>query len=184
MSYESNQFTQKLDKSLDHVKQDIASLRTGRASAQVLDPVKVDAYGTQMHIQEVANVAVPDPSLVVVTPWDKNLTGSIEKAIASAGLNLHPVVDGGLIRISIPPLTEERRKEMVKSLGQKIEQGKVMLRNLRADAKKDIENMEGLEGMGEDDVKNWVAEMEKIFQSKMEILEKIYSDKEKELLTV
>lgn len=184
MSYDSSQFKQKLDKSLDHIKTDISTLRTGRASTQLLDPVKVEAYGSVMRVQELANVSAPDASMVVVAPWDKSLLEAIEKGIASAGLNLHPVVDGDIIRISIPPLTEERRKEMVKSLGQKLEQGKVMLRNIRNDAKKDIEGMEGSEGMSEDDVKNLLEDMEEVFKTKLEELEKIGSDKEKELMTV
>lgn len=184
MPYDSNEFKQKLNKSLEHLKTDISTLRTGRASTQLLDPVKIEAYGSQMRVQELANVSAPDASMVVVTPWDKNLLENIEKGIASAGLNLHPVVDGDIIRISIPPLTEERRKEMVKSLGQKLEQGKVMMRNIRNDAKKDIESLEGSEGMSEDDVKNLLEEMEDVFKNKLEELDQIGAEKEKELMTV
>lgn len=183
MSHDFNEFTTRLDKAIDHIKSDIASLRTGRASVQLLDSVRVEAYSTSMKINEVANISTPDSSLLVVTPWDKSLIEAVQKGIAAAGLNLNPVVDGDLIRISIPPLTEERRKEMVKSLGQKVEQGKVMLRNIRNDEKKEVENLEGSEGMSEDDIKFLLEEMEKIFHQKLDLLEKISQDKEKELMT-
>ena len=109
-----------LTKAFEHVQQEVRTLRTGRASADILDPVRVEAYGSSMRLVEVASVTAPDATLLVVSPWDKSLVGAVEKAIASAGLNLNPVVEGQIIRIAVPPLTQERRQEMVKLLHQKL----------------------------------------------------------------
>ena len=183
MSYNFATFTQKADHTLQHLLEDIGTLRTGRATIQLLDPVVVEAYGTQMHINELANVSVPDPTLITITPWDKSVLGAMEKAIASSPLNIHPVVDGDMIRISIPPLTEERRKEMVKLLSQKIENGRVMLRNVRGDARKEIEKMEG-PGVSEDSIKTDLAELDKRVKQCMDQIDKMASEKEKELMKV
>lgn len=184
MSFNFVSFQQRLDKALEHLRSDLASLRTGRASAQLLDPVRVEAYGSNMRINEVANVSAPDPTSIVVSLWDKSLTETVEKAIASSGLNLHPIVAGGVIRINIPPLTQERRTEMVKLLGQKIEQGKVIVRSIRTDAKKEIEDQEGDQGISEDDIKIDLDEMEQIYKKSLETIDKMAQDKEKELMTV
>ncbi len=119
MSFDFTDYKQRAEKTLEFASAEFASLRTGRASVQALDPVTVEAYGTRMKLQEVANVTAPDPTLLVVKPWDKSLLSAVEKAISSAGLNLQPIVDSDLIRISVPPLTEDKRKEMVKLLHQK-----------------------------------------------------------------
>ena len=122
MSYNFSLFQQKAQKTLEHVKQDINTLRTGRATAQLLDPVMVEAYGTQMKLIEVASVQAQDASLLVVSPWDKSLLEPVAKAIASAGQNLNPVINSDIIRITIAPLTEEKRLEMVKLLQRKVEE--------------------------------------------------------------
>ncbi len=184
MSYTFTPVTQKLEKALDHVRRDISSLRTGRATSQMLDSVVVDAYGSMMKILEVASVQAPDPSLLVVSPWDKSLLAAIEKAIASAGLNLNPVVNGDIIRIAIAPLTEETRKDMVKSLAKKIEDGKVMVRSIRTDSKKDIENQEGTDNISEDDIAQDLQELEKIVKEYISKLDEVYASKEKELMTI
>lgn len=184
MTYDFTQFTAKAVKTLDHIRDDINTLRTGRASAQMLDNVKVEAYGAFMKLNEVANVSVPDPTLIVISPWDKSLVGAIEKGISASGLNLPPVVDGQLIRISVPPLTEERRKEMVKLLSQKIEAGRVMLRNVRAETKKEIDSMKDTAGVSEDGIKADLAELDKKVKEYMDKIELLSADKEKELMTV
>ncbi|MCA9369338.1 MAG: ribosome recycling factor [Pseudomonadales bacterium] len=184
MSNSFTQITEKLDKALEHVRRDIATLRTGRATTQILDPVMVDAYGAKMKIVEVASVQVPDPTLLVVSPWDKSLLVAVERAIATADLNLNPVVNGDIIRIAIAPLTEEKRKEMVKSLAKKIEAGRVMLRTIRTDAKKDIESQEGNDGISEDDIKRDVESLEEMIQEYNTKLDEIYASKEKDLMTV
>ena len=184
MLFDFTTFRLKLDKAIEHISNEIAQLRTGRASIQLLDPVMVEAYGTRLKVNELATVSAPDSSLLTISPWDKSIIHEIEKAITLAGLNLNPVVDGHIIRISIPPLTEERRKEMVKTLHQKIEAGRVMLRNIRLDSKKEIEQRKGTEDVSEDDLSYDLAEMDKIFKTKSEELELIAKKKETELLTV
>jgi ribosome recycling factor len=184
MAYSFSDVTIKFDKSLDHVKADLAPLRTGRATVQLLDPVVVEVYGSQMKVHEVATVAAPDPTTLTVTPWDRSILEALEKAISSSGLNLSPVVSQGMIRISIPPLTQERRLELVKLLHQKIEQGRVLLRNVRLDAKKEIESQKGQEDISEDDIKSDVAELETLLKKYMDQLDSIAAEKEKELMTV
>jgi ribosome recycling factor len=184
MAYDFNDFQQKALKTMDFIRTDIATLRTGRASSQMLDAVRVEAYGSMMKMNEVGNVSAPDPSLLVISPWDKSLLPAIEKAISTAGLNLHPVVDGAIIRIAVPALTEERRKEMVKLLAQKMEGGRVMLRNVRGDIRKEIEKMKDDGGVSEDDIKKDLQELDKKVKDFMDQIDKMSVEKEKELMTV
>jgi ribosome recycling factor len=184
MAYDFMQFQQKADKTLDFIRNDISMLRTGRASAQMLDIVQVEAYGSMMKVHELANVSVPDSSLLVVSPWDKSLLGPLEKAIASSGLNLHPVVDKDFIRIAVPPLTEERRKEMVKLLHQKIENGRVMLRNVRGDVRKEIEKLGDTSGVSEDVIKTELQELDKRIKEYMDKIDLLSKDKESDLMTL
>jgi len=184
MSFNFLNFETKLEKAFNFIVGDVATLRTGRATVQILDPVVVEAYGSKMKITEVASVQAPDASMLVVTPWDKGLLANIEKAIATADLNLNPVVDGDIIRIKISPLTEEKRKEMVKILYKKIEAGKVMFRNLRSDTKKEIEKQKGTDDISEDDIKLDMQELDSLLKQNMEKLDKLLGKKEKELLTV
>jgi ribosome recycling factor len=184
MSFELNSFNTAAQKILDHIQQDISSLRTGRASVQLLDPVTVEAYGSRMKLVELATISAPDASMLVVSPWDKSLLEAIARGITVADLQVNPVVDGTMIRISIPPLTEEKRVEMVKRLHQKIEAGKVMFRNLRTETKKSLEDQEGDAGISEDDIKEDLIEMEQVLKTYLEKLEELSSQKEKELMTV
>lgn len=177
-------FQQRADKVIDHIASDIATLRTGRANTALLDPVQVEAYGTKMKVSELATVSAPDPSLLTISPWDKSLLDPIAKGIQASGLNLNPVNDGEIIRISIPPLTTERRQEMVKLLAQKIESGKVMLRNLRGDVRKDIEAMEDEDGVSEDDIKNWMAELDKKVKEVETQIDEMKKKKEDELMKI
>lgn len=184
MSYSFSSVTEKLEKALEHVRRDIATLRTGRASTQMLDPVSIEAYGARMRINEVASVQAPDPSLLVVSPWDKSLLSAIEKGIASADLNLNPVVDGDIIRIAVAPLTEETRKEMVKTLAKKIEAGRVMIRTIRTDAKKEIESQDGASDISEDDISQEVEQLDKTIKEYNTRLDEIFTAKEKDLMTI
>ncbi len=184
MAYSFSSFTTQTQKALEHLAQELGTLRTGRATTQLLDPVKVEAYGTRMKLNEVANVSAPDPNLLTVTPWDKSLIGEIEKAIASSGLNLNPVVDGTMIRIVVPALTTERRQEMVKILHQRIEAGKVMLRTIRTDIKKEIDRQKGTEGVSEDDVASDLKMLEDKFQEVLRQVDKMAAEKEADLLKI
>jgi ribosome recycling factor len=137
-----------------------------------------------MAINEVANVSAPDAQLLVVKPWDKSLIAEIEKAIQVAQLNLSPVVDGELIRIPVPPLTQERRQEMVKTLNQKVEEIKVMLRGIRSDVRRDIENQKGEAGISEDDIKLELEELEEVVKDYISKADTISENKEKDLLSI
>lgn len=184
MAYQFAPFIDQLQKTLDHIQKDLQSLRTGKATPQLLDSVQVEAYGARMKVHELANVTAADPTLLVVSPWDKSVLGAIEKAIASAQLNLNPVVDGDIIRIVVPALTEERRKEMVKILNQKAEEGKKNLRTVRQDAKKEIEDMKGTNGVSEDDVTADLDQLEKLFKKTLDDLDVIVQKKAADLMAV
>lgn len=182
--FDFTDFSQKLTKSLDFIKKELATLRTGKATPQLLDGVVVDAYGAKMKVNEVANVSAPDPNMLVIAPWDKSLLESVEKAIAVAGLNLNPVVDGAIIRIVVPPLTQERREEMVKSLHQKIESGRVMLRGIRTDTKREIEDQAGETGVSEDDIKANIEKLDRMLHEAMDQLDALAKQKETDLMTI
>lgn len=184
MSFDFTNIKIRLEKAIDHVSRDISSLRTGKATVQLLDPVVVEAYGTKMKIAELATVQAQDPTMLVVSPWDKSVLANIERGISSAELNLNPVVDGDVIRIKIAPLTEEKRKEMVKILHKKIENGRVMLRSLRTDAKKEVEAQKGTQDISEDDIKNDLLSLDEILKEYMNKLDVISQAKEKDLLTI
>ena len=184
MSFPFSIFNDLATKAIEHLKKDLASLRTGKATTQMLDPIKVEVYGSEMKITELANASAPDPNLLVIKPWDTSILNNIEKAIASSGLNLNPVVDGDIIRIAIAPLTEERRKEMVKLLYQKIESGRVMLRSIRTEVKQDIENQDGTANVSEDDVRRDLKELDKLTQLKIDEIDQLAKDKETDLMTI
>lgn len=184
MSFDFTLLTQKLTKALEHVATDIGTLKTGRASVQMLDGVMVEAYGAYMKLVEVASISAPDPTLLVISPWDKSLLAAIEKAVATSDLNLHPVIDKDILRIAIAPLTEEKRKEMVKRLHQKIESGRVLLRNVRTEIKKEIEDQENKADVSEDDIKQDLETMEKMIKEASVKLDEMSAQKEKELLTL
>ncbi len=184
MSFDPQLFAQDAEKTLSHIRQDIASLRTGRAAVQMLDPVTVEAYGSRMKLVELATVSAPDPTMILVSPWDKSLLDAIARGITVADLNVNPVIDGAIVRISIPPLTEEKRKEMVKRLHQKIEAGRVLFRNLRTDTKQELESQKGEAGVSEDDIKQDLQDLEQALKKYLDELDEIEKHKEKELLTV
>lgn len=184
MPIHKSSYLEKFEKTLQHAEESFATLRTGRASAQLLDGVFVEAYGTRMAIHEVASVSAPDTQLLVVKPWDKSLLSELEKAIQLAQLNLNPIVDGEIIRIVVPALTQERRQEMVKTLHQKEEEVKVMLRNVRSDVRRDIDKQEGEAGVSEDDIKAETEELDNTVREYIAKLEEIVKKKEQELLNI
>lgn len=182
--FDFSSFQQRSAQIIEHVQQDVATLRTGRASVSLLDGVMVEAYGTRMKVNELANVSAPDPTMLLVSPWDKSVIDAIAKAISIADLNVNPIVDGEVIRIVIPPLTAERRQEMVKLLKQKIESGRVMLRNLRSEIRKEIDEAKNEDGVSEDDIKAWQAELDKQVKEIELKVEEIEKKKETELTTL
>lgn len=177
-------YLDKFDKALDYASESFSSLRTGKASSQLLDGVTVEAYGARMSLHEVASISAPDTQLLVVKPWDKSLLSSIEKAVQVAQLNLNPIVDGDIIRIVVPALTQERRQEMVKSLHQKEEEVKVNLRNIRSDLRRDIDKQEGMANVSEDDIKAEVTELDETVKEYITKLEALVKQKEQELLSI
>lgn len=177
-----DKFAQEAEDVISLIKEDLATLRTGKASVQTLDPVRVKAYGSEMKINELANIAAPDPNLIVIKPWDQSIIENIEKAIVSSDLNLNPVVAGDIIRITVPSLTEERRKELVKLVHKKIESGRVMLRTIRTDYKQLIEDLEGADNISEDDIHDLLEELNKLTQKYMDKLETLAEHKEEELM--
>lgn len=184
MSYDFNHFDQKVDKALSFLKAELSSLRTGRATVSLLDSVKVEAYGALMSVSEVASLTIPDPTLIVIKPWDRSLISNIEKAIMVANLNLSPIVDGEIVRVPVPALTAERRQEMVKLLAQKVEAGRVLIRNIRAETKQEIESQKHEADVSEDDIERELLSLETKIKEILEQVQTIHDEKEKELLTI
>lgn len=179
-----DEFQHKTEKVLELVEDDLKGIKTGRAKPSLVESVKIEAYGSVMELRELASINVPDPAQIVVSPWDKTVLEAIEKGINSAGLNLNGVVDGDIIRIAIPPLTEETRQELVKLVHQKLESARTMIRNERAEMKRKIEEQKGEGGVSEDDIRRTVEELQKKVDEVMERLEEMGDSKEKELITL
>ena len=163
---------------------DLAVVKTGRAKPDLLEHVQVEAYETRMSIIELATISAPDPHVLIVQPWDESIIRNIEKAIAISDLHLNPVVDGNIIRIPIPVLTEERREELVKLVDQKMESGRLLLRQTRQEIKKKIEGQKGKPGVSEDDIHRLMEELEKTTDEFMEKIEELGERKREELRTV
>jgi len=171
-----------MDKVLADLQHIMATIRTGRASVSLLDPVRVDYYGTPTPLNQLATLHVPEPSLITVQPWDVSQIGVIEKAIRSSDLGLNPFNDGKIIRVPIPPLTEERRKELVKHLHTVAEDHRVGLRNVRRDANEAVKKMLKDKLISEDDDHRAHDEIQKITDSYMQKLDQAAKAKEKEIL--
>ena len=178
------QIKTKMEKTVVDLQSDVATLRTGRANVGMLDSVKVDYYGTPTPINQVANMSVPEPALIAVQPWDAALIGAIEKAIRAAELGLNPGNDGKLIRIPIPPLNEERRKEIVKRLHTLAEQHRVAIRNERRDGNEKLKKMLKDKTISEDDERRALEEIQKLTDANMAKLDSIAKAKEKDILEV
>ena len=171
-------------KTLDDLRRELAGVRTGRASLHLLDGVKVDYYGTPTPLNQVATLSVPEARLIMVKPWEKNLIPTIEKAIRDANLGVNPQSDKDLVRIPIPPLTEERRKEIVKQVKHKGEDHKVAIRNQRRDAKELIEVAEKDGDISGDDAKKALEKMQKETDDGVKKVDEIVAAKEKEVMQV
>ena len=171
-----------MQKSLDFTTQQITKVRTGRASTSMLDTVKVDYYGSLTPLSQVANLSAPDPRSIVVQPYDRSILADIEKAIQTADLGFNPMNDGTIIRIPVPPLTEDRRKEFVKVCKKYAEEGKIAIRNIRRDMIEAIRKAEKDKKITEDDKKYGEEEMQIITDKFIKNIEEISATKEKELL--
>ncbi|MFH0974362.1 MAG: ribosome recycling factor [Spirochaetota bacterium] len=175
---------ERMKKSVKNLQKEFAAIRTGRATPSIFDNVRVDVYGTQMPINQVATISCPEPKLIVINPWDKGNMSSIEKSILKSDLSLNPSSDGNLIRIQIPDLTEERRKEYVKHAKQKAEECRVAIRNIRRDGNEMIKELEKEKEISEDDSKVAIAKIQKITDTFTQDVQSITDNKEKEILNV
>jgi len=178
--------TQKMQKVVDSVAQDISGIRTGRATPSLVENIMVPAYGgTQMmRVLEVASITAPDTSMLVISPWDKSIIGDIRKGILEANMGMNPSIDGEVIRISFPPLTTEDREKYVKLLSQKLENGKVMVRSVRADEMHDIKKKFEEKIMTEDEKVDYETKVQEITDEYVGKIETIGESKKKELLTI
>lgn len=174
----------RMAKAIDSFSHELSKIRTGRASTALLDTVRIDAYGSQSPINQVANVTVPDAHTIAIQPWDKGMMGSIEKGILAANLGLTPSNDGTMIRVPIPPLTEERRKEIVKLVKKLGEEAKVSIRNVRRDAMEHLKKAEKAEHLSEDERKRGEDDVQKKTDGRVKEIDGIIASKEKEVMAV
>ena len=183
MSSEFNEknYSLKMDKSIQSFKKDIATLRTGRANTNMLDTIKVDVYGQLMPINQLATVSVPEARLISIQVWDKGNINLIEAAIQKSELGINPQIDGQMIRLRIPDLTEERRQDLIKVLKNMGEKGKIAVRNIRREANEELKKKLKDKNISEDDNKNFEKNIQKITDTSIESIEKILIEKEKEI---
>src|SRR5438552_5780538 len=179
-----SKYRDRMDKAVGALKEEFASLRTGRASANLLDQVHVEAYGSTVPINQVAAVNVPEPRMISVNVWDRGLAVSVEKAIRNAGLGLNPIVDGQNLRIPIPPLTEERRKEIAKVAAKYAEQQRIAIRNVRRDANDDLKKAEKDGAISQDEHKRLETEVQKLTDEAIKRVDEALKTKEQEIMHV
>ncbi|MFN4298029.1 MAG: ribosome recycling factor [Brevundimonas sp.] len=177
-------YRNRMDKAVAALKEEFSGLRTGRANSGLLDPVQVEAYGSVSPLNAVAAISVPEPRMITVSVWDKGMVVSVEKAIRAAGLGLNPIVDGQTLRIPIPPLTEERRKDLVKLAGKYAEQQKIAVRNVRRDANDDLKKAEKAGDISQDDQKKMEAEVQKDTDAAIKRIDETLKTKEAEIMQV
>jgi len=174
----------RMQKAIASTQNDLAAVRTGRANPQILDRISIDYYGTPTPLKQMANISAPDGHTLLIQPYDKSVLGEIEKAISKSDLGLTPNNDGANIRLSIPPLTEDRRKELVKLVKKYGEEGKVAIRNVRRDATDAVKKLEKDQNLPEDEVKRRLDEVQKLTDRYTGQLEKVIADKEQEILSI
>lgn len=175
---------QAMKAAVEAMRREFASVRTGKASPALLDTVRVEAYGTQMHLNQVASISTPDPTLLVVQPFDRSLMTAIEKAILVADLGLNPSNDGNVIRVPIPPLNEERRREYVKLLHKMAEEGRVSIRHARHKARDSIQDLVKAHDVGEDDGHRQLEEVDKLTHEYSEAIDDLLKKKEEEIMSI
>jgi len=176
------QARQHMAKSVEHLQQQLARLRTGRATPALIEHIRVDYYGVPTPISQVGNISVPEPRMLVIQPWDRSLLGAIEKAILQSDLGVTPSNDGSVIRIVMPPLSEERRRELVKVCRKYAEEARVAIRNLRREYMEKLRQIEKEEHLSEDERRRGEQELQKITDSFTEEIERILERKEREIL--
>lgn len=181
--YNKADIERRMKGAVDSLKGDLNGLRTGRANTTLLDPVVVEVYGSHMPLSQVATVSAPEPRMLSVQVWDKSNITPVEKAIRSAGLGLNPITDGQTLRLPIPDLTEERRKELAKLAGQYAEKAKIAARNVRRDGMDNLKTDENKKEISEDDRKRLETEVQKMTDDTIKAMEEAAAAKEKEILT-
>ena len=176
-------YDEKMKKAYEFLVADLATIRAGRANPHVLDKIKVDYYGTPTPLQQVGNVTVPEPRMIQIAPWEKSLLKEIEKAIQMSDIGINPTNDGNVIRLIFPELNEERRKELVKDVKKKGEEGKVAIRNVRRDGNDAFKKL-AKEEVSEDEIKDMTDELQKLTDKYNKEIDKVVEEKSKEILTV
>lgn len=174
----------RMQKAVEALKQDISSIRTGRASSALIERITVDYYGTPTPINQVASISVPEARLLVIQPWDRKLLTDIEKAIQKSDLGINPNNDGQVIRLAVPPLNEERRREMVKTLHKKLDEHKVAIRNIRRDTQDKFRDREKKKEISEDELKRCTDRLQKLTDRYIDEMDKVGKSKEQEILEV
>lgn len=173
-----------MKKSIGFLKEELATIRAGKANPKLVDKIQVSYYGTMTPINQMANISVPEPRSIIIQPWDSNLVKEIEKAILASDLGINPSNDGKLIRLVIPPLTEERRKDLIKLVKKEVENAKIAVRNIRRDANEEFKKLEKNSEITKDDHKKAEEEMQKLTDKYIKLADDIYKEKEKEILEV
>ena len=181
--YDKADVERRMKGAVDSFRSDLGGLRTGRANVTLLDPVVVEVYGSNMPLNQVATVSAPEPRMLSVQVWDRSNVTPVEKAIRSAGLGLNPITDGQMLRLPIPDLTEERRKELAKLAGQYAEKAKIAIRNVRRDANDSLKTDENKKEIGEDDRKRLETEVQKMTDEMIKAVDDAAAHKEKEILS-
>jgi ribosome recycling factor len=174
----------RMEKAVDDFRKEAATIRTGRANASLLDNVRVDYHGTPMPLNQLGSLTVPDPTMLVISPWDPGAVALIDKAIRTSDLGLNPTNDGKVVRVPIPSLTEERRKDLVKQLHKVLENHRTAVRNIRRDIKEAIEKLEKEKKISEDEKKRSLDELEKVSHAETKKVEDLCAAKEKEILGI
>lgn len=183
-SFDLNEVKRRMEGSVSAFKHDIASLRTGRASANVLDPVQVEAYGSRMPLNQVANITVPEPRMLMVSVWDKSMVKAVDTAIRESHLGLNPIVEGQNMRIPLPELNEERRKSLVKVAHEYAEKAKVAARHVRRDGMDSLKKAEKDGSMGQDESRSTSDKVQKLTDDTISEIDRLLQDKEKEIMQV
>ena len=184
MSERVKEYSDKMAKTIDHLQNEYATVRAGRANPHVLDKLRVDYYGTPTPIQQVGNVSVPDPRTIQIAPWEKSILKDIEKAIQASDIGINPNNDGTVIRLVFPELTEERRKELAKEIKKKGEDAKVAVRNIRRDGNDAFKKLTKAEDLSEDEVKDLEDELQKLTDKYIKEIDSMVDAKSKEIMTV
>ncbi|MGH1403203.1 MAG: ribosome recycling factor [Alphaproteobacteria bacterium] len=184
MSYSKNDLKRRMDGAIDVLQKELSGLRTGRASASLLDPVVVDLYGSKMPLNQVGTISVPEPRMLSVQVWDASAVKAVEKAIRDGGLGLNPMPEGNNIRIPIPDLNEERRQELTKVAGKYAENARISVRNVRRDGMDSLKKMEKGSEITEDDLKRLSDEVQKLTDDSIKSIDTMLVDKEKDIMTV